>query len=208
MTTEAGQLNRVVRGYRLIVPEEWQKIPVQSGTDRAIDAMLDRAFAKQSRDEVAQYRRELQSRLKNLARQARENGAIDLYLPVGQRERNLPASFLVSFVEFGKVDAPPSGAVLAEVLSTTEGSKAVEIDGAHGMRTEKIYPPDPSRGIDYPSRRVEYILAVPGTADSWLVSSFSTVGGESADDQIAELLCTLFDAIMTTFRWQYLQEAS
>ncbi len=195
-----------VDGYRLVVPREWQKIPVQRGTDRAIAALLDRAFAKHGRDEIAQYRRELEARLKKVIRQARMNAGVDMYLPLGERERNLPASFLVSFVEFGSANAPNKDLVLAQVLSTTSGGKAVEIDGTAGLRTERTYDADPGRDIEHASRRVEYILPVPGTADSWLVSSFSTFGAGDPDDGMAKLLCTLFDAIMSTFRWKYKQE--
>lgn len=197
-----------VSGYRLVVPNEWHKIPVRRGTDKAIAALLDKAFAKHGRDEVAQYRRELEARLKKTIKQARENAGVDVFLPVGHRERNLPASFLISYVEFGKLDAPNPQQVLAEVLSTTEGSKPVRIDGSYGMRTERIYDPDPGRNVEYPSRRIEYLLSVPGTADSWLVSSFSTFGEGNSDDQVSKLLCALFDGIMSTFRWQYKQEAA
>ncbi|MFC4030136.1 hypothetical protein ACFO3J_01465 [Streptomyces polygonati] len=191
-----------IRGYRLVVPREWQKIPVQRGTDRALTALLDRAFARHGRDEVAQYRRELEQRLKKLINQARNNAGVDLYLPFGRREQNLPASFLVSLVEFAKVDAPDPQRVLAEVLSTTEGGEPVELDATPGIRTERVYDADPDREVAYPSRRVEYILPVPGTADSWLVSSFSTFGAGSPEDGTARLLCALFDAIMGTFRWE------
>jgi hypothetical protein len=195
-----------VNGYRLVVPQEWQKIPVQRGTDRAITALLDRAFAKHGRDQVAQYRREVEARLKRTVDQARRNAGVDLFLPLGQRERNLPASFLVSYVEFAKPDAPDAQQVLAEVLATTEGGEPVTIGGTPGMRMERTYDAEPERDVAYPSRRVEYLLPVPRTADSWLVSSFSTLGRQGPDDDVADLLCTLFDAIMSTFRWTHEQE--
>ncbi|MCM2425956.1 hypothetical protein C8250_029925 [Streptomyces sp. So13.3] len=195
-----------VSGYRLVVPDEWEKIPVQRGTDKAIAALLDRAFAKHGRDQVAQYRRELEARLKKVINQARQNAGVDLFLPMGNREQNLPASFLISYVEFGRLDAPDPQQVLAEVLSTTRGGEPVEIAGCSGIRTERNYDADPEREVDYASRRIEYILPVPGTADSWLLSSFSTFGGGSPDDDIAKLLGALFDAIMSTFRWKYQQE--
>jgi hypothetical protein len=197
-----------VSGYRLIVPNEWHKIPVRSGTDKSIAALLDKAFAKHGRDEVAQYRREVEARLKKTIRQARENAGVDVFLPLGHRERNLPASFLISYVEFAKVDAPNPQQVLAEVLSTVDGAVPVELDGSPGMRTERTYDPDPGRSVEYSSRRVEYILSVPGTPDSWLIASFSTFGEGNPDDQVSKLLCALFDGIMSTFRWQYKQEAA
>jgi hypothetical protein len=197
-----------VTGYRLVVPNEWQKIPVQKGTDQAIDAFLDRALARHGRDQVAQYRREMATRLKKLAAQARENAGVDLYLPLGNRERNLPASFMVSFVEFGSLSAPDSRYVLDEVISTTDGAVAIEFCGGSAIRAERVYAAAPERGVDLPTRRVEYIVPVPGVKDSWLISSFSTVGAGSPGDDISKLLCALFDAIMTTFAWNYDTEIS
>lgn len=199
---------RVADGYRLLLPREWQKIPVQRGTDRAIAGMLDQAFARHGRDQVAQLRRELEQRLKKAIAQARDNGGVDVFIPVGRRERNLPATFMISFAEFGSFTAPDPGQVLAEVLSTTPNGASAELDGAPGLRAERIYAADAERGVDHPSRRVEYIVQVPGTADSWLVASFSTFGEENPDDAVADLLCALFDAIMTTFRWKYRDEAA
>jgi hypothetical protein len=92
------------------------------------------------------------------------------------------------------------------VLSSTEGGTAIELDGTPGLRTERTYDADAERGVDYPSRRVEYILPAPGRADSWLLSTFSTFGAGSPDDGTSKLLCALFDAIMGTFRWERPQE--
>jgi hypothetical protein len=199
---------RTVDGYRLVVPQEWQKIPVQRGTDKAIKELLDKAFAKHGRDEVAQYRRELEARLKKAVRQARTNAGVDMFLPFGNRERNLPASFLISYVEFGSVNAPPKEAVLTEVSSSLAGAVPVTLDGTAGVRTQRVYPAEPERDVPYPSTRIEYLLPVPGTADSWLSAAFSTVGGNGPDDVLAKLLCGLFHAIMSTFRWHYKEETS
>jgi hypothetical protein len=187
-------------GYRLVVPREWHKIPVQRGSDQAVRALLDRAFAKHGRDAVAQYRRELERRLLGLVSQSRQNAGVDLYLPFGRPGRNLPASFLVSFVEFGASQAPTPQQVLTDVLRST-GGQPVEVAGTSGLRSERVYAADASRGVDHPTRRVEYVLPAPGTADGWLVSSFSTVGEGDPEDRTALLLCALFDAIMSTFRW-------
>jgi hypothetical protein len=195
--------SRTVDGYRLVVPPEWQKIPVRRGTEKALKDLLDRVFAKHGRDAVAQYRRELEGRLNRAVRHARTNAGVDMFIPMGRRDRNLPASFLISYVEFGSADAPSPQAVLAEVAASLEGARPVTLDGTDGVRSERVCPPEPERDVPYPSRRVEYLLPVPGTADSWLSAAFSTLGGEGPEDEFALLLCSLFDAIMTTFRWHY-----
>jgi hypothetical protein len=52
----------------------------------------------------------------------------------------------------------------------------------------------------------EALLPVPATADSWPVSSFSTLGDEDPHSELTKLFCHLFDAIMTTLRWTYDEE--
>jgi hypothetical protein len=42
---------------------------------------------------------------------------------------------------------------------------------------------------------------VPGADDRWLVFAFSALGVGDPGDALAGLLVTLFDAIMSTFRW-------
>lgn len=204
--TETQDRPRTVDGYRLVVPREWHKIPVRRGTDKALKELLDQAFARHSRDAVAQYRRELEARLKKAVKQARTNAGVDMFIPFGRQDRNLPASFLISYVEFGSPNAPSKDAVLAEVASTLVGAVSVTLDGTAGVRTERVHAAEPERDVPYPSRRVEYLLPVPGSADSWLSAAFSTVGGEGPDDGFARLLCSLFDAIMTTFRWRYKED--
>lgn len=197
---------RKVTGYRIVVPNEWQKIPVRRGTDKAIKDILDRAFAQFGRDQVAQYRRELEGRLKKVVKEARSNAGVDMYIPLGGRDRNLPASFMISFVEFGKADAPRQEDVIADMRSSTSGAVSVTVNGTRGLRTMRDHPADPKKGVDYASRRIEYVLPVPDTADSWLVASFSTFGGTRPDDHLARLLSGLFDAIMSTFRWEFQEE--
>ncbi len=195
-----------VTGYRLVVPREWQKIPVRKGSNQAINDLLDRAFARFGRDQVAQHRREVEARLKKAVKNARTNAGVDLFVPLGPREKNLPASFLISYVEFGSPNAPDKDKVLAEVSSSLSGAKPVTVAGTTGLRTHAVHPAEPERDVPHPTSRVEYLLPVPGTPDSWLSAAFSTVGGDGPEDVYAKLLCGLFDAIMSTFRWRYQQE--
>lgn len=195
-------------GYRLFVPVEWHKIPVQRGSERAVDALLDEAFASHGRDQVARYRRVLRQRLMSMVREARQNAGVDLYLPLGHRETNLPASFLMSCVGLGEAQAPASTEVIAQLLATTPGARPAELGGISAVRSERICPADASRGIDHASHRVEYILPAPGTGNHWLVASFSTFGDDDPEGQTALLLCALFDAIMATFRWTSAEEDS
>jgi hypothetical protein len=51
------------------------------------------------------------------------------------------------------------------------------------------------------SRRVDYVLPVPGQPGRWLIVTFATPGDGDPDGEFAGLLVNLFDSIMLTFRW-------
>ncbi|MFI6489350.1 hypothetical protein [Streptomyces sp. NPDC050564] len=116
---------------------------------------------------------------------------------------SVPASFLVSETRTpmaGDGDLDP--AELALFLASSEaGREVVELDGAPSVRTERTAPADPARGIDFPSRRVDYQVPVPQDSRRWLTVAFSTVGPQDADGELSALLVDLFDAVMANFRW-------
>jgi hypothetical protein len=78
----------------------------------------------------------------------------------------------------------------------------VTVDGALGLRIEKTGKAALDKGEEFVTHQVDYILSVPGTRDRWLAVYFATLGGGNPDDQVAALLTGLFDAMMTTFRWE------
>jgi hypothetical protein len=197
-----------VAGYSVVLPPAWRKIPVRGGTDKAIKEIVDQAFANLPkeipRDKVTPYRLELGRQLADAARRARQQGGTELYLPVELEHGTLiAASFVVSEGSVG----PPSGEdldpaqIIALMTAEADDGQAVTVDGAVGVRTERVAPPDPASGIDFGSRRVDYVISVPGDARRWLLVAFSALGAGDPDDKFAELLVELFDAIMSTFRW-------
>jgi hypothetical protein len=108
------------------------------------------------------------------------------------------------------VGPPASGAgppdlvarTVARLVAADESAGAVEVHGAPAVRTSSRSVGDPERqmGIAATSRRVDYLVSVPGRPGRWLAVSFTVL--EPADDPVlAELLVELFDAVMTTFRW-------
>jgi hypothetical protein len=205
MTADPARVTAV--GYTVVLPPGWRKIPARQGTGKAIKKILDGAFGRLPPDTPAEvaapWRRELEDRLGSAARQARRGGAIDLYLPVEFAHGTVTAaSFLVSEGSLGSVEQVDPAHIVTYMAAGNERYRAVMVDGAAGVRCEHVAPPDPAGGIDYGSRRVDYTLSVPGEADRWLVIAFSTLGGGDPGDRYARLLVELFDAIMSTFRWQ------
>jgi hypothetical protein len=202
-------------GYTLVLPPEWERIPVRVGSKQAIKSILDRQFnrlsPKVSRDQLIQYRVEVEGKLRAIVSDARSRGATELYLPVDFRG-GIPVtgSFIVSEGSLGSAgdeqESVDPAKVVAYLVAESDGGTIVEVDGAAGLRTEQIAAPDDEHGIEHGSRRVDYIIPVPGQSGRWLVVAFSTLGGGDPDDEYAKLLVRLFDAIMSTFRWTTAQE--
>jgi hypothetical protein len=197
-----GALGRKACGYTIVIPPGWLRIPVRSGTDKAVRAAAREAASAwpgdAPPDRVGPHRVELERRLREVAREARRSGGIDLCLPIVPVDGTpLAASFVVSEV----FTHSSAYAVITQV--TDDEAQPVTIDGTEGLRAERVRGPLPARGIDTGSRQVDYLLPVPGDTGRWLVIAFSTLGAGDPDDQTAFLLTGLFDAMMTTFRWRW-----
>jgi hypothetical protein len=151
-------------------------------------------------DRVGPYRKQLRSQLAGMVRDARKKGGLDLYLPVlPMHGAPVGASFIVSELSLGTADP---AIVVAHLAAGDDAVLPVAIDEAAGLRIERVAGPPPGDGIEFGSRRVDYVLKVPGDPERWLVIAFSTLGGGDPDGDIARLLAGLFDAMMSTFRWQ------
>jgi hypothetical protein len=77
----------------------------------------------------------------------------------------------------------------------------VLVDGTTGARLEGTGPAEMILGIEAASRRVDYLLPVPGQPGQWLIVAFATPGDGDPHGAFAALLVELFDSIMLTFRW-------
>ncbi|HEY2831623.1 MAG TPA: hypothetical protein VGJ14_04305 [Sporichthyaceae bacterium] len=188
-------------GYRLVWPPGWARIPLRSGTEEAIEAILDTATAALPPDapDVPERRAQVGAYLRDTVAAYDEN-CLHLYLPVeAVHGVVVPASFVVADIAFGSVD-PLDPNLLIEGLTTGPGARRVTIAGTACSRTETLAPADPARGVPFPSRRVVYVLPVPADPDRWLVVTFSALRTDSDDDP-STVSVELFDAIMSTFRW-------
>jgi hypothetical protein len=198
-----------------VLPPGWCRIPVQSGSAKAVRAVVDVVLkgvpSSVPRDRIPPYRAELEGRLRTMVKEARGKGGIDLYLPIGPMHGiPISASFIVSEGSVG-ASVGASGddgeeldpAKLVTYLATEDGSGApVTVDEVPAVRSEHVAAPEPSAEVEAGSRRVDYMIPVPGTPDRWMLVGFSTLGGGSPDDELSGILVQLFDAIMSTFRWE------
>jgi len=193
-------------GYTLVLPPGWERIPARQGADDAIKAILDAKFKELPpdlpRDKLAPYRAEIEGKLRKAAAQARKNGAIDLYLPVQLRNGlPVPASFVVSEGAIPTAGVAEPDQIVGALVAESADGTPVTVDGVTGARSERSSGPDPDQDIEYGSRRVDYMVPVPGEAGRWLLFAFSTLGAGDPGDEVARMLVQLFDAMMSTFRW-------
>lgn len=183
--------------YRIMLPPGWAMIPLLAGTEEAITAILDTAAAEVHED-TTQQRAEIAARLRKTADDVRANNGVALYVPIAKvHDITVPASFAVFDLAFGSLDTFDPG-LLTALLATGPQSRQVGLAGVVATRTERGAPADPGRGVPVPSRRVDYLLPFPQDPDRWVLIAFSAldIDGHTAD------WIALFDAMMTTFRWQ------
>ena len=208
--------------YRLVLPQPWARLSVRSGYKERVAEMVDTLAAKAPNnvppDQVGPWRRQLERQLLGDLRRAREYGTVDIYLPTDTWHGFLlGASFVVS--EASPPGVPPEefdgtdeavGAVMAELISTHEGSSAVTIGDTVWVRREYVEQPDADElpGLGAATRRVEYLTAIPGRAQVWVLVAFSCIGNGDPDDRLARLTTELFDAIMGTWKWVHDPDSS
>lgn len=194
-------------GYRLILPPGWVRIPLRHGTAKALEELL-LSRLKDLPKEIPQeqkmsYRLSVRRAVEEQVVEAQKARGLDLYVSAAQRYLIAAgASFLVREVITSDSEGPE--AVLASLAASKRDgavSEATELDGTLAVRREYRSPSAPERGVEVPSRHVDYALAVPDAPLRYLAISFSTVGDGDPASEFSDALVELFDALMTTFRW-------
>lgn len=208
---------RRVAGYHLVLPPGWFRIPLRGGSAKAVRAAVNEALRAVPRDvprdRIAPYRAELEGRLRAMVSRARAQGGVDVYLPlVPAHGIPISASFIVAEGAVGARDEIADPLHVVAYLATdpaaaVEGATTchVTVDDTPAVRREHIAPPEADAGLDVGSRRVDYIVPKPGEPGRWLLVTYTTVGAGDPDDEFAVLLVQLFDAIMSTFRWTFIE---
>lgn len=202
MVTTQTESPPAPNSYTLVLPPGWIRVSLGASVDAAVKDIADRMFARLPRDAYPQRRREMEDMLRDMVRQARATNGIDLYLPVEEmHEVSVPASFVVGGAALpDQLDDLDTLGLLGTLAAD---GRLVDVDGASGVRTERIRPAAPDQGAGSPaSRRVDYVFPIPGDTRRWLAVAFSTPGAGDPTDQVADVLVELFDAMMSTFEWR------
>lgn len=215
----------LAQSYRLVLPPAWGSLPVGPDSDRAVQELLDRSMAdvpsSAPPDQVRAARRLVEGRLRSALAQAAQSGGRAVYLPVDRMHGlSIEASFIVSEIDLRETDPgtdvgaeegefPDQRAqarVLLALATSDDSSSIVEVAGAAAVRTERVVRPradQPVEGEDgRSSYRVDYVFAIPGSSGRWASVSFSAMQTFDGDEDVTPLLVALFDALMTTWRWE------
>lgn len=208
------------RGYELVLPPGWVRIPLREGTKEALESILFSHMGQVPegipRDDAMRFRLDMRRQLEKQARAARRNGGLDLYLPVLPRGGIfLMASFIVAEIPIGQERAVPPQAVIDQLANEdVHGGTATKTDVAGAPALRRAYrstpdeeklssAPEAVRQAALPTRRVEYVLPVVDDAGRWISINFSTPGDGDLDSEFTGVLVELFDAVVGTFRWSY-----
>jgi hypothetical protein len=189
-------------GYAMLLPAGWRRIPVLHGTSKAITAIVDEVFSRLAPERSPAGRPELERHLTEMAREARGQAVVDLYLPVEQVHGvAVPASIAVSRGTLGSSGVPGWDETMAQIAAGAHETRPVTVDGAAGVRLERPAGPGLARHVACGSRLISYALPVPGVPGDWLIVVFSVLDADGTAGRFARLLAEMFDAVMTTFRW-------
>jgi hypothetical protein len=208
------------RGYELILPPGWVRIPLREGTKEALERVLfshmEQVPEGIPRDDAMRFRLDMRRQLERQARAARRNGGLDLYLPVLPRGGIfLMASFIVAELPIGPAPVTSQQAVITELVHEgVPGGTATEVDvaGAPALRRaygsvfeeeERSSAPEAVQQAALPTRRVDYVIPVPDDPGRWISVNFSTPGDGDIDSEFTGVLVELFDAVVSTFKWRY-----
>jgi hypothetical protein len=203
-------------GYTLVLPPGWVRLDARTGRrTEGLDRELDQVLAAVPRDSYGPLIDRARKQAHGVLDRARAAGALDLYLPLGGSHGiAVPASFLVTMLTFAdpppELLASPDGAapdreatsaqIAAMLAARMPDGEVKAMPAGIAVRSRHVVPAQ--GGSPGPGTQVDYQWPLPSQPTKWALASFTTTGQGQPDDDIAELLIGLFDAIMLTWRWQ------
>lgn len=208
------------RGYELVLPPGWVRIPLREGTKEALQNVLFSHMGEVPegipRDDAMRFRLDMRRQLEKQARAARRNGGLDLYLPVLPRGGIfLMASFIVAEMPISRDHAVPSQVVIDQLVNegVPDGTAtSVDVAGAPALRRAYRSIPDEEmlkstpqavQQTALPTRRVDYVIPVVDDPGRWISINFSTPGDGDIESEFTGVLVELFDAVVGTFKWSH-----
>ena len=195
--------------YHLVLPPPWERIDLEGDYAGQVRQIVARAVDRAAGtgippDALATARARAERDLTSRLREAKDSGAAHYYLPTDLMHGvHVPASFTVSrVVPNALADQEVAARVLAARLAEP-GVTAVSTADAVWARTDRTRtrPADSEVDAELQARQVEYLAPAPDDPRSWLIVTLTTFGDGVMDSDFTTLTVELFDAIMSTWRW-------
>lgn len=198
------------RSYRIILPPAWVRIPVGTGTDEAINALLDAQFAGLPMDKYGPRRSRLEKGLRETADGARSTGGIDLVFPAGTPwQVPVSAGIVVSRSRAVERMIGSPAELLTAIASGQPDATLVETGAGVAVRSFVDHRDGQTTASTDVAKlfSMNYTWLIPELPDELLIASFS-VSGETNDDYapIVTALTTLVDVMLQSVTWDYSKE--
>lgn len=202
--------------YRLVLPPPWRRLGLGESLEDDARALVEAAAARAPDaippDQLGPRVREAVRAVVARAEDVRARGGIDLYLPadllhgfvvraslaVSQTRPPTPSGVRVAAQDVVDRLLAAPGATPLE----TPGDAAAGLQGTTWVRRAGLV----ERPGEDPARTLSYTAALPDGSERWMVVTSTVLGTDAADpDGSAVRLDALFDAVMTTWRWEIVQ---
>lgn len=192
--------------WSFLLPPGWMRFP--SGTGRAphLEEAVEQVMSRTvptglPYENVERVRRRVQERLRTAIADAGVADVGTLYLPIAPVDGVVMPASIVEREFDSDPQADPLDALAAVIVGATDASELVDVDGRPAVRIEgAAQTAQQDARTAYLSRQVLYAMSRDDDGH-WLVLSFSVVWTSPESARLADALVSLFDAVMTTFRW-------
>ncbi|WP_323379913.1 hypothetical protein [Streptomyces alkaliphilus] len=192
--------------YRILLPEEWYRIPLApEECEEAVDRLVRQRF--KGVDNAPHLKANARKELLDSAADARRNGGLEMYLCLQSAgPLTIPASLLITLLPPSAIPARSMEELLAHAEATADPDTEVDVVGlpsgpALRVRRREAPPPQAPPGTPH-SVAVDHHLPLPHT-DGMLLLSFNT-----PLPALADALARLFDAVAGSLVWVGEEESS
>lgn len=207
--------NSVLDGFvsQFILPPLWQIVPLNQGTEAAVDALVARQYKGLPRDKYGREMRRLRQGILDAVLEFAESGAIEVLFPLGNYW-GAPIS-IAAVTAIGTADeAVPAGLTDEDILKGLAielGGELVDTDAGKALR--QIETPEksavqlpafaPEGAEAMPLRTISYYWQIPGGEGATFTMTSTISGpGDPEVEPLVEAFVALNDAMATSMTWR------
>lgn len=193
-------MSRAPRRYSLVLPPGFVLIPVQGDVEATVRRVVKQHYGAITDDRTRGRVRRLERSLVAAVLSAREQGVVDVVLPLGVPWQ-VPVSLSLAFAPARSGAAPDASPGSTTVV--TRGGEArrevVEHDAGTRPEIEVQLPGDSPGGA---LRTVHHVWEAPAPGLDHLVGTFTVSGSDDPElAPMVDALTELGDTIMASLRW-------